>query len=505
MNSNSVHVGLENETYDVLVIGGGINGVGIARDAAGRGFKTLLCEAGDLASATSSASSKLIHGGLRYLESYEFKLVRHALAEREVLLRIAPHLITPLRFVLPVDKGMRPAWMLRIGLFLYDHLARRAILPGTVRLNLRTCLQGAPLQERFRTGFEYSDCWADDARLVVLNAVDAKERGATIATRTKCIALDRSAEQWTATLQPENGPATRVTARMLVNAAGPWVDEIMGQMGRRSNRPNLRLVKGSHIVTRKLFDGDHAYIFQSGDGRVIFAIPYERDFTLIGTTEEDWSLDRGKPEISAEETQYLCDTINAYFSAKIAPADVLWFYAGVRPLFDDQNESASVVTRDYVFDLDGANDELAPALSIFGGKLTTYRKLGEEAVDRIASYVGPAGPQWTSTAPLPGGDFSPRELTALCARNAATWPWMPAAQVSRMTLAYGTKLPQLIGEARSLADLGKHYGADLYHAEVAYLKAHEFAETAEDVMWRRSKLGLRLSTAEQADLVAEML
>ncbi len=491
--------------YDLLVIGGGVNGTGIARDAAGRGLKVLLCEKNDLASATSSSSSKLIHGGLRYLESYEFRLVREALAEREVLLNLAPHIIWPLRFVLPVEKGMRPAWMLRAGLFLYDHLARRAVLPGTKTLNLRRCLQGAPLHPHFAKGFEYSDCWADDARLVVLNAVDAAERGAVIATRTECLSLDRSPDKWTATLKAAGGAPYQVDARVIVNAAGPWVDDLLGRMGRRANRGNLRLVKGSHIVTRKLFEGDHAYIFQSPDGRVIFAIPYEEDFTLIGTTEQDWSLDQGEVRISSEETAYLCETINRYFTKAITSDDVIWSYAGVRPLFDDQNESASVVTRDYVFDLDADNDRLAPALSIFGGKLTTYRKLAEQAVEKLTPYFGDIAPSWTAAAPLPGGDFNPAEIAALQAKHHARWPWLPDAQSQRMTKAYGTRLAQVIGDAGSLQELGQDFGAGLYTAEVNYLKTHEFAQTAEDIIWRRSKLGLRLNAEEQMALAQAMI
>jgi glycerol-3-phosphate dehydrogenase len=488
--------------YDLMVIGGGINGVGIARDAAGRGLKVLLCEKNDLASSTSSSSSKLIHGGLRYLESYEFRLVREALAERETLLKMAPHIIWPLRFVLPVEKGMRPAWMLRVGLFLYDHLARRAVLPGTKSLKLRNCLQGQPLQAHLTKGFEYSDCWADDARLVVLNAVDAAERGARIATRTECLSLDRSPEKWTATLRNSDGGIYAADARVVVNAAGPWVDDLLGKMGRRSNRGHIRLVKGSHIVTRKLFEGDHAYIFQSGDGRVIFAIPYEDDYTLIGTTEQNWSLNQGEVKISAEETRYLCDTINLYFAKAISPQDVVWSYAGVRPLFDDQNESASVVTRDYVFDLDDQNDRLAPVLSIFGGKLTTYRKLAQQAVDKLGPYFGQIGPAWTATAALPGGDFDPADIAGLRTRHAARWPWLSGQQIHRMTAAYGTRMDQVMGDAQSLDDLGYHFGAGLYEAEVHYLKTFEFAHSADDVLWRRSKLGLRMNAADQAALGA---
>jgi glycerol-3-phosphate dehydrogenase len=491
-----------NAVYDLLIIGGGINGVGIARDAAGRGLKVMLCEKNDLASSTSSSSSKLIHGGLRYLESYEFRLVREALAERETLLNIAPHIIWPLRFVLPIEKGMRPAWMIRIGLFLYDHLAKRAVLPGTKALKLRHSLQGKPLQPQLTKGFEYSDCWADDARLVVLNAMDAAERGATIATRTECLSLERSPAKWTATLRNAEGGTYQADARVVVNAAGPWVDDLLGRMGRRANRGHLRLVKGSHIVTRKLYDGDHAYIFQSGDGRVIFAIPYEDDYTLIGTTEQDWSHDQGEVKISDEETRYLCDTINLYFAKAITPADVVWSYAGVRPLFDDQNESASVVTRDYVFDLDDGAGAQAPALSIFGGKLTTYRKLAQQALEKLAPYFPTIGQSWTAGAALPGGDFPAAEVAQLRALHAAQWPWLAADQIDRMTSAYGTRMAAVIGEAKSARDLGRHFGGGLTESEVKYLINKEFVETADDILWRRSKLGLRLSMTEQEALAA---
>ncbi len=486
--------------YDLLIIGGGINGVGIARDAAGRGLKVMLCEKDDLASATSSASSKLVHGGLRYLESYEFRLVRESLGERETLLNIAPHLIWPLRFVLPIMPGMRPAWMLRIGLFLYDNLAKRSFLPGTKALNLRASLQGAPLQERLRKGFEYSDCWADDARLTVVNAVDAKERGADICTRTECVALDRAVDRWTATLCQPDGATRTVDARIIVNAAGPWVEEILGQIGNRSNSQGVRLVKGSHIVTKRLYEGDHAYIFQSADGRVIFAIPYEHDYTLIGTTECDWTIEQGKPEISATEIDYLCATASDYFKQPITPSDIVWSYSGVRPLFDDKSESASVVTRDYVFDLDTAQGELAPALSIFGGKLTTYRKLAEHAMDKLSVCLPGLREGWTTSAPLPGGDFSPTETGALLAAHQAQFPWLPAPQVARMTQAYGTRLPRVMGEATSVEQLGQHFGAGLYEAEVRHLRDAEFAQSAEDVLWRRSKLGLRLSDGERQAL-----
>ncbi len=482
--------------HDILVIGGGINGVGIARDAAGRGLNVVLCEKDDLASHTSSASSKLIHGGLRYLENYDFRLVRESLGEREILLRAAPHIIWPLRIVLPVLPGMRPAWMLRIGLFLYDHLAKRAVLPATRALNLRKTLQGVPLKPNLVKGFEYSDCWADDARLVALNAVDARERGAKILTRTECTSLDRKADHWVATLRSQNGTEMQVQAKMIVNAAGPWVERILGKFGRLQNQASLRLVKGSHIVTRRLYDGDHGYIFQAADGRVIFVMPYENEFSLIGTTEGEWQLDDGPVTISPEETSYLCAAVNDYFAQPISPADVIWSYAGVRPLYDDNAESDSVVTRDYVFNLDSGTG-IAPALSVFGGKLTTYRRLAEHALEKIAEFFPQMGTAWTHEAHLPGGDFAIDGASSLCGEVAARYPWLSADQAARMVRSYGTRVFGILGEAKSPADLGQDFGAGLTAAEINYLCETEFAQTSEDILWRRSKLGLRLTEKQR--------
>lgn len=488
--------------YDLMIIGGGINGAGIARDAAGRGLKVLLVERDDLANGTSSASSKLVHGGLRYLETYEFRLVREALAEREKLMRMAPHLIWPLRFVLPVMPGMRPAWMLRAGLFLYDNLAKRSFLPGTKSLNLKTNPKGAPLKDIFTKGFEYSDGWADDSRLTVMNAVDAAGYGADIRTRTQCVKLDRHADHWEAHLSNTDGQQYTAQAKLVVNAAGPWVETILGQFGGGSNRSKIRLVKGSHIVVAKMFDGDQVYIFQSADGRVIFAIPYETDYTLIGTTDIEYDFAHGKVEISAEETAYLCAAVNEYFKAQITPDDIVWTYSGVRPLFDDQNESASVVTRDYVFDLNTGEGNQPPILSIFGGKLTTYRELAERAVDKLRPFFPDMPPAWSETKSLPGGDIEPDGINRLRDRFGAQYPWIPTPQRDRMIQAYGTKASDVIGSATSTSELGTHFGAGLYEAEVKYLCAHEFAQSADDVLWRRSKLGLRLSTGEQAALQA---
>jgi len=486
--------------YDLLIVGGGVNGVGIARDAAGRGLKVCLVEKGDLAGATSSASSKLVHGGLRYLETYEFRLVRESLGERETLLAMAPHIIWPMRFVLPVDQGMRPAWMLRIGLFIYDHLAKRNILKPTKRLNLRKTQQGKCLNARLTTGFEYSDCWVDDARLVALNAVDAAARGADIRTRTECVALERAPDHWSATLQAADGTQTPAMARIVVNAAGPWVENILAQFGRKPNISQVRLIKGSHIVTHRLFEGDHAYIFQSNDGRVIFAIPYENDFTLIGTTDEEIPSNADKIEISEAEIDYLCIAVSHYFANPVTRADIVWTYAGVRPLFNDQSSSASVVTRDYVFDLDAGAAVAAPILSIYGGKLTTYRKLAEHALARLAPLLPGLVPSWTAGATLPGGDLSPAEVNKLRADYALRYPWIPAPLIARWVRSYGTRVPQIVGQATSLAGLGAHFGAGLYTAEVDYLTSVEFARSADDILWRRSKLGLRLTPNEQAVL-----
>jgi glycerol-3-phosphate dehydrogenase len=482
--------------YDLLIIGGGVNGAGIARDAAGRGLNVLLCEQGDLGSATSSASSKLIHGGLRYLENYEFMLVRKALAEREALLKVAPHIIWPLRFVLPVDKGMRPAWMLRIGLFIYDHLARRAVLPSTKTLTLQHSLQGVPLQPRMVIGFEYSDCWVDDARLVVLNAMDAASRGAEIATHTQCASLKRHADHWTAELKAD-GQSREVKARLVINAAGMWADDVLQRMGSQSNRGNIRLVKGSHIVTRKLFEGDHCYIFQTEDGRVVFAIPYQNNYTLIGTTEEDWRLDQGPPKISQAETDYLIGVINHYFKQPITADDIVWSYAGVRPLFDDQQDSASVVTRDYVFDLDDDPAKGAPVLSIFGGKLTTFRVLAEEAVNHVQHFFGD-GSAWTEGAPLPGGDFD--QADPFLAACKAQYPWLPSADVERMIRCYGTMIHDILGDATGTDALGQHFGHGLYAAEVWHLVQREFARSTDDILWRRTKLGLKFRADETEQL-----
>ncbi|MDN7967791.1 glycerol-3-phosphate dehydrogenase [Burkholderia multivorans] len=478
--------------YDLLVVGGGINGAGIARDAAGRGLSVLLCEQDDLASHTSSASTKLIHGGLRYLEYKEFGLVRKALQERETLLRAAPHIMWPLRFVMPHMPNLRPAWLIRIGLFLYDHLAKRELLPGSRGIDMRRHAAGAPLVDSIRRGFVYSDGWVDDARLVVLNALDAKERGAEILTRTKLVSAERRSDEWEARLQQPDGAIRVVRARAIANAAGPWVGDVLhGALGRGAHH-SVRLVKGSHIVTRRLFDHDHAYIFQNPDKRIIFAIPYERDFTLIGTTDVEYTSDPARVAIDRDETQYLCDSINRYFKRKISPADVQWTYSGVRPLLEDENAAnASAVTRDYRLEMD--DGEGAPLLSVFGGKITTFRKLGEEAGDMLCRALGRDAPAWTAGAPLPGGDIANAKFDAFADAFAKRHRWLPAPLARRYARAYGTRAARVVGDAQSLADLGAEIVPGLFEAELRYLRDTEWATCAQDVLWRRSKLGLHVA------------
>lgn len=471
---------------DILIIGGGINGAGIARDAAGRGLSVVLVEKDDLAQHTSSASTKLVHGGLRYLEQYEFRLVRESLAEREVLLANAPHIVWPLRFVLPHHQGLRPRWMLRLGLFLYDHIGGRRTLPASGAVTLGDGV----LQDRFRHGFEYSDCWVEDARLVVLNAVDAAERGAQVLTRTAVTGLARREDGWTATLA--NGRS--IEARVVVNAAGPWVDDMaaLATQGRAQRR--VRLVKGSHIIVPRKHPGEHAYLFQQAEGRVVFAIPYEHDFTLIGTTDVPFAGDRDKVEISGEEVAYLCAAASEYFCEPVREADIVSTYAGVRPLYDDHSASNSTVTRDYVFELDAEGG--APLLSIYGGKITTYRKLAEHALERLASHL-PMTRAWTRDMPLPGGDLG-RDFRHFAVSLRIERPWLPAPMAWRLARAYGTRADAILGEAIGLADLGRHFGGDLYEAELRYLRDTEFARLAEDVLWRRTKLGLHLPAATAA-------
>ena len=489
--------------HDLAIIGGGVNGCGIARDAAGRGLSVFLCEKGDLAQGTSSASTKLFHGGLRYLEFYEFRLVREALIERETLLRAMPHIAWPLRFVLPVLPGGRPAWFLRLGLFIYDHLGGREILPGTRTLNLRENPLGAPLREGFRTGFEYSDCWVDDARLVVLNARDAAARGATIATRTRCVSAERREGLWDVTVEDADTGARRtLRARALVNAGGPWVDEVIREKLRLNTPDHVRLVRGSHIVTKRLFEHDRAYIFQNPDGRVIFAIPYEQDFTLIGTTDRDHEGSADKAVCTPEEAEYLREAASAYFRRPIAPEEVVWTYSGVRPLYDDGAKSATQATRDYVLRVEAEGG--APVLNVFGGKITTYRRLAEAALDKLHPFFPAMKGNWTRGVTLPGGDFPVDGAAALAASLRARFPFLDEAWSARLVRGYGTEAAGVLDDARSAEDLGQNFGATLTEAEVRWLMSKEWARTAADVLWRRSKLGLRLSAEQAATLDAWM-
>jgi glycerol-3-phosphate dehydrogenase len=486
--------------YDLAIIGGGINGCGIARDAAGRGLKVLLAEKGDLAGATSSASTKLIHGGLRYLERYAFRLVREALSEREVLWAMAPHIIWPLRFVLPHHAGLRPAFFIRTGLFLYDHLGGRRLLPASRGLDLARDEAGPPLEPRFRRGFSYADCWVDDARLVILNAVDAARRGAEVRVDTEVLEARRTGGRWSLELggPGAHGRAT-VEARILVNAAGPWVGEVLARRTGLAARSRARLVKGSHIVVPRLFEHASAYILQNADRRVVFAIPYEQDFTLVGTTDVEFTGDPATAAATPAEIDYLCTAVSAWFRRPVAPADVVWTYSGVRALYDDGLSAAQEVTRDFVLEVDAA-DGAAPLLSVFGGKITTYRRLAEAALDRLGPWLGRAGPPWTRGATLPGGDFPVDGAAALAKAIAAEHPALPAALVVRLVRLYGTRARALLAGCRAPADLGHRFGADLYEREVAFLIAEEWARTADDVLWRRTKLGLRLTATERRDL-----
>jgi glycerol-3-phosphate dehydrogenase len=486
-------------TYDLAVIGGGINGCGIARDAAGRGASVVLFEKDDLASATSSASTKLIHGGLRYLEHYEFRLVREALMERERLWAIAPHIIWPLRFVLPHHKGLRPAWLLRLGLFLYDHIGGRRKLPATRTLDLATDAAGRPLKDDGARAFEYSDCWVEDSRLVVLNAMDAATRGAAIHTRTRVVAADRENGLWRITTESDGTQAT-VRAKALVNAAGPWVGEVLGGVVRSNTRAAVRMVQGSHIVVPRLYEHDRCYIFQNSDGRIIFAIPYERDFTLIGTTDRDFKGDPSGAKATPEEIDYLCAAASEYFRAPVTPETVVWTYSGVRPLYDDGASKAQEATRDYVLTLDAPEGQ-APLLSVFGGKITTYRRLAESALKKLSPHVGwAARSPWTVTGSLPGGDFPVDGFEAQVDALAASHPWLARKTATRLVRAYGTRASGILEGAGSIDDLGLHFGADLYEREVRYLMRAEWARQAADVLWRRSKLGLRLTADDQAAL-----
>lgn len=510
------------DSVDLFIIGGGINGCGIARDAAGRGLSVLLAEQNDLAQGTSSASTKLFHGGLRYLEYFEFRLVREALEERETLLVAMPHISWPMRFVLPFHpdmrfdnstptskilstvmpwmKGRRPAWLIRLGLFLYDTLGGRKILPGTKSVDLTTDPAGKVLNPKFKHAYEYSDCWVEDSRLVVLNARDAEARGARIMTRTRVFSATRNAEGWVIETQGPTGPAT-YHAKALVNAGGPWVEDIIRNVTRINSSEGVRLVRGSHIVTKRLFDHDRCYFFQGKDGRIIFAIPYEQDFTLIGTTDKDH---KGSPKDVActdEERDYLCAFASEYFAKPVLPADVVWTYSGVRPLYNDGASSATAATREYVLSLDTGG---APLLNVFGGKITTYRRLAEAAMAKLLPYFPKAKAAWTARVPMPGGDFPHDGVAALTARLKAEHPFLTDYWAGRLIRAYGTEAKKVLGDASSAEALGRDFGGTLTEAEVRWLMAQEYAQTAADVVWRRSKLGLRMS-ADQIEALDDWM
>jgi glycerol-3-phosphate dehydrogenase len=486
--------------FDLAIVGGGINGAGIARDAAGRGLKVLLLEQNDLASGTSSASTKLIHGGLRYLEHGWFRLVREALAEREVMLKMAPHLIRPMRFVLPVEPGLRAHWLLRLGLFVYDHLGGRRSLPVTRSIDLSGDPLGAPLKARYRRAFEYSDCATDDSRLVVLNALDAAARGALIRTRTRCVAVER-ADRWTLVLEAR-GRREVASAGVLINATGPWTGDFARSVLGQSAPEQLRLDKGSHIVVRRLFGHDRGYVFQTQDRRIVFVLPFEHDFTLIGTTDSLFSGDPGAVAPNRDEIAYLCTIANDHLRAVISPADVVWAFAGVRSLYDDGSTKPQDTMRDYVLLLDGPAGK-APLLTVYGGKITTYRRLAEAVLDRLAHVLG-ARPAWTRESCLPGGDFAVDGVARLIVQARRSWPFLGETHARRLVQAYGTRISRILGSAKRLDDLGPRLGADLTGAEVRYLMDQEWAQTADDVLWRRSKLGLRVSAEERERLAKFM-
>ena len=484
--------------YDICIIGGGINGTGIARDAAGRGLKVLLLEQGDLAQATSSNSTKLIHGGLRYLEFYEFSLVREALKERAKLLKIAPHIIWPLRFILPHHKDIRPLWMIRAGLFLYDALAGKSQLQRSKFLRLDKGEYGAPLKENFKKGFSYADCWVQDARLVVLNAMDARDRGADILTQTKCLSLKEEYDSWNIkAFDKKSGREKEFSAAMVVNAAGPWVENLLQGNDFYSEDkeiPHIKLVKGSHIIVPRQYVGDHAYILQQKDGRIVFSIPYEEEFTLIGTTDVPYDGDPLATKISDAEINYLCNAVNSFFKAAITPEDVKSTYSGVRALFDDGEEEARAVTRDYKL---YSHETAAPMISIFGGKITTYRHLAEDSLAIINKALGKNSKGWSADECLPGGDIAGGDVQQYYKGCSQKYPWMPEKMLRRFIVHYGTRLEKIIGPSDGLTDLGTHYGADVYEAEIDYVIAQEFVSSAEDFLWRRTKLGLHTDEQTQ--------
>lgn len=484
------------QTVDLFIIGGGINGAGFARDAAGRGLSVTLCEKDDLAEGTSSRSGKLVHGGLRYLEYYEFRLVREALIEREVLMNAAPHIIWPLRFVLPHSPQDRPAWLVRLGLFLYDNLGGRKKLPGTRTLDLLKDPEGAPIKDEYKRGFEYSDCWVDDARLVILNAIDAAQNGATVITRSPCLSARREDGIWVITTKNSlTGEQVEHRARVLVNAAGPWISDVVTRVAGSNSSRNVRLVKGSHIVVPKFWDGQNAYLVQNHDKRVIFINPYEGDKALIGTTDIQYEGRAEDVKADESEIQYLLAAVNRYFKEKLTREDVLHAFSGVRPLFDDGKGNPSAVTRDYVFDLDETGE--APMLNIFGGKITTYRELAERGIKKIGKFFPNMGKNWTANTPLPGGDMPDADFDRFCDKMKSDYPWMPKDLRQHYGRLYGTLVKKIVGEAKELTELGQHFGGNLYEAEARYLVANEWAQTAEDILWRRTKHKVHLSDEQQ--------
>jgi glycerol-3-phosphate dehydrogenase len=493
-----------NDCVDLLIIGGGINGAGIARDAAGRGLSVTLVEQADLASGTSSASSKLIHGGLRYLEFFEFRLVRESLVERERLLHIAPHLVRPMEFILPHVESLRPRWQIRLGLFFYDHISGRRKLRASRGVRIGNDEYG-PLRPGIDHGFSYSDCWADDSRMVVANAIDARERGATIHTRTRFVSATTENRIWKVRcVDQQTGTQRDIRARAIVNAAGPWVSQVLEALPQVRVDSQVRLVKGSHIVVPRLYDGNHAFMLQNPDERIVFAIPFEREYTLVGTTDVQFTGDPGRVAISGDEIRYLCETVNRYFRRAIAPGDVRWSYTGVRPLLEDQSKSVSRVTRDYRIEV-VESDEHPLVLSLFGGKLTTYRQLSETVMSKLQPLIGGSTRAWTQKSPLPGGDLAQADFDAFLKTVLARWPFLPEPFATRLARAYGTRIEKVLGNAKAMHDLGQHFGAGLTQAEVDYLIAHEWARSADDILWRRSKAGVHLSEAERRRLAEAVM
>ena len=493
MNVSSI----DHDEYDLVVVGGGINGVGIARDAAGRGMRVLLCEKGDLSEGTSSRSGKYIHGGLRYLEYYEFRLVREALIEREVILDVAPHLTWPMRLILPHSPEQRPRWLIRLGLFLYDHLGGRKKLPATRALNLRDCAEGSVVKTEFKKAFEYADVWVDDARLVIINAIDARRLGATVLTRTACVSAAREEESWSVTLRDEtSGQEYSVRARGIINAAGPWVEKVLKGMDGVQSTRRVRLVKGSHIIMKRWWQGTHGYVLQNTDKRLIFVNPYFDDLALIGTTDIPYENKAEDVTASVEEIQYLLGILNRYFKANLSENDVLTSYSGVRPLYDDDSEkNASAVTRDYTFELDSHANAL-PLLSVFGGKLTTYRKLSEHALDKIQAFYPRLGQPWTRGAPLPGGTMEHGDFEKWMSSFSQEFSWLPPRLARHYGRTFGSEAYRMLEGAVSMADLGQHFGGLFYQREAQWFIDHEWAKTAEDILHRRSKHGIFLSAAE---------